>query len=169
VQTDDRDVERYLKLFTFLSIAQIEEICDRHRAHPEQHEAQKILASEVTTIVRGQEGLKQALQATRVLFGESIADLNATDLLNIFQDVPATDLSHSCLSDTFTIVDLLVATGACTSRGEDRRLIENRGVNLNNCLVTSSDFAIERDLLVSDSLLLLRTGKKNHRLVRFDR
>ncbi len=169
VQTDDRDVERYLKLFTFLSIVQIKEIFDRHRAHPEQREAQKILASEVTTIVRGQEGLKRALQATRVLFGESIADLNATDILNIFQDVPATDLSRSCLSDTFTIVDLLIATGACASRGEGRRLIENRGVNLNNALVTSSDLAIECNLLVSDSLLLLRTGKKNHRLVRFDR
>ena len=169
IQTDDRDAERYLKLFTFLSIAEIEEICNRHRAHPEQREAQKILASEVTTIVRGQEGLKRALQATRVLFGESIGDLNAADLLNIFQDVPATDLSRSCLSDTFTIVDLLIVTGACASRKEGRRLIENKGVNLNNCLVTSSDLAIDRDLLVSDSLLLLRTGKKNHRLVRFDR
>jgi tyrosyl-tRNA synthetase len=169
IQTDDRDVERYLKLFTFQSIAEIEEICTRHRLQPEQREAQKILASEVTTIVRGQEGLQQALQATRVLFGESIANLNAADLLNIFQDVPATDLSRSCLSDTFTIVDLLVATGACASRGEGRRLIENRGVNLNNCLVTSSDLVIDRDSLVSDSLLLLRTGKKNHRLVRFER
>ena len=167
IQTDDKDVERYLKLFTFLSIAEIEQICDRHRACPEQREAQTILACKVTTIVHGNEALEQALQATRVFFGGSIADLSDRYLTEIFDDVPTTDLPISCLNDTFTIVDLLIATGLCSSRGESRRSIDNKGVSLNNSLVTSKDLIIDQTSLISDSLLILRTGKKNYHLVRF--
>jgi tyrosyl-tRNA synthetase len=169
IQTDDKDVERYLKLFTFLSVAEIEQICNRHQSHPEQREAQKILASEVTTIVHGNEALERVLLATQVLFGGSIADLSDRDLTEIFHDVPSTNLSTSCLTGTFTIVDLLIAAGMCSSRGECRRLIDNKGVNLNNFLVTSSNLVVDRTYLISDSLLILRTGKKNYQLVRFDR
>jgi tyrosyl-tRNA synthetase len=169
IQTDDKDVERYLKLFTFRSLTEIKGICARHQSHPEQHEAQKTLAAEVTKIVHGDEALERALLATQVLFGGSIADLSARDLTEIFHDVPATDLSTSCLTDTFTIVDLLIAAGICSSRGECRRLIDNKGVNLNNSLVTSNDLVIDCTCLISNSLLILRTGKKNYQLVRFDR
>jgi tyrosyl-tRNA synthetase len=168
IQTDDKDVERYLKLFTFLSVTEIKDICDRHQAHPEQREAQKILASEVTTIVHGNEALERALLATQVLFGGSIADLSDLDLTEIFHDVPATDLSISCLTETFTIVDLLIAAGIYSSRGECRRLIDNKGVNLNNSLVTSRDLIVDRTTLLSDSLLILRMGKKKYQLIRFN-
>jgi tyrosyl-tRNA synthetase len=169
IQTDDKDVERYLKLFTFLPVAKIKQICDRHQACPEKREAQTILASEVTTIVHGNAGLERSLRATQVFFGGSMTDLSDRDLMEIFHDVPATDLSRSCLTDTFTIVDLLIAAGMCSSRGECRRLIDNKGVNLNNSLVTSKDLIIDRASLISDSLLIIRTGKKKYQLVRFDR
>jgi tyrosyl-tRNA synthetase len=167
IQTDDKDVERYLKLFTFRSITEIEQICKHHQSQPERREAQKILAADVTTIVHGSKALERALLATQVLFGRSIADISDQDLTEIFHDVPATDLSTSCLTDTFTIVDLLIATGMCSSRSECRRLIDNKGVSLNNSLVNSNDLVIDCTSLILGRLLILRTGKKNYQLVRF--
>jgi tyrosyl-tRNA synthetase len=169
VRTDDRDVERYLKLFTFLSLQEIQQIAERHLAHPEKREAQKVLAEAVTKIVHGDEGLNRAIQATEVFFGGAISNLSSEELMDIFTDVPASNLSISCLNDSFSIVDLLVLTQVCPSRSESRRAIENGGIYLNNSVVKDKDFLISATSLISAHMLVLRTGKKNYHLVYFDK
>lgn len=166
-KTDDQDVERYLKFFTFLPLEQINDICEAHQHEPEKRKAQRILAAEVTSIVHGKENLQKALQATEILFGREVQGLSDAELTDIFTDVPATHLDRQLLSSQLSVNDLLLQTECCTSRSEGRRLIQGGGVYLNNQRVEDSDMPITAKNLASETMLLLRIGKTNYHLVCF--
>ena len=158
IRTDDRDVESFLNLFTFLSVEEIAALCERHRAAPEQRMAQKKLAEEVTRIVHGEDSLAQAVKASDVLFGGDVTGLRDRDLLEIFADVPSFSIAPGS-----KIVDALVESGAAKSKGEAARLIAGGGVYLNNRRA-GAEAHIGREDLASESLLVLRVGKKNYYL-----
>jgi tyrosyl-tRNA synthetase len=165
INTDDRDVERYLKYFTFLALDDIEELCDEHREHPERREAQTILAQEVTRLVHGENGLRSAERATDILFGEEITDASDDELANIFSDVPSTTVSRNALEDGVGLLNLLTETGACSSNSEARRLVKNGGAYLNNRRVTEPTRMLDDSDLASQSMMVLRVGKKKYYLV----
>jgi len=166
IRTDDADVERYLKLFTAEPIEAIEEVCRRHRETPERREAQRLLAARVTEMVHGAQALRQAMKASDILYGKEIAAISDTDLAEIFSDVPSVSFERRVLEAGLTLVDLVVQAGLCTSKAEARRLIQGGGLYLNNRRVGSDSVVSER-ALASETMLVLRTGKKNYRLVRF--
>jgi tyrosyl-tRNA synthetase len=168
ISTDDQDVERYLKLFTFLTISDITMISKQHHEYPEKRQAQKILATEVTRIVHGIEGLEKALRATEVFFGGDLSTFSGRELMDIFADVPSTNLSKQLLGSEMPISELLVASGACSSRNEARRAIDNRGIYLNNAPVVDVNLLIDHSFLIANQMLLLRIGKKKYHLVCFD-
>lgn len=167
IQADDRDVERYLRIFSFLELDEIAAICSEHAEKPELRLAQKRLASEVTTIVHGAEAVEKVLQATEVLFGREINGLSDADLLAIFADVPSTQLERSRLGGDLTLTQLLRETGLSASNGEARRLIQAGGVYLNNRKCSDPQMLIDANSLASETTLVLRSGKKNYHLARF--
>jgi len=167
LNTDDKDVINYLKYFTFLSKDVIDELEFSVSERPEEREAQKRLAKEITTIVHGETALSRAEQATQVLFGGSLAGLTGTDIEEIFVEIQSTQLSRTDfeLEGKF-IIDLLVDCGVAKSKGEARRSIQEGGINLNNNRVSEVDQLIKTDALIDNRYLILRKGRKNYHLIK---
>jgi tyrosyl-tRNA synthetase len=163
INTDDRDVERFLKLFTFLDL---EEIAGLSAQPPEQRAGQKKLALEVTSIVHGEEALAQAIRASNVLFGEEIGGLLDRDLREIFADVPSFTIEATALDDGLRVTEALVRSGAAKSKGDATRLVAGGGVYLNNRRVSSPEAQLRRDDLASETMFVLRVGKKSYYLGR---
>jgi tyrosyl-tRNA synthetase len=163
--TDDRDVITYLKYFTWLSRAEIEELEQAVRTSPGDRAAQVRLAREVTSLMHGTTALERAERASRALFGEEISNLSAEELLDVFQEAPSSRLEKAKLAGGISIVELAVHSGLAPSKNEARRLVESGGVYLNNRRVGDT----KKMLSLSDALhgrfLVLRRGQKEFRLV----
>lgn len=165
LQTDDRDVGRWLRTFTFLPLAEIAEIEAAHMADPGRREGQRRLAAEVVRLLHGEAGLARALQATAVLFGATIENLEDDAVLEIFADVPATSVTREALVAGIPLLDLLVPA-LCKSRGEARKLVAARGFRLNNRVVEDDQLLVGPAQLASPSAMVLRSGKKTYVVVR---
>jgi tyrosyl-tRNA synthetase len=168
LNADDRDVEKYLKGFTFLSLEEIEQIQALHAADPGARLGQRRLALEMTRMVHGDDGLARAERATGVLFGSVPAqELGASELLDVFADVPSTELPRSRFRDGgVSVVDLLVEAGIASSKGEARRLIAGGGMYLNGARLDAPDLQVRADDAIEGEVLLLRKGKKQNHVVR---
>ena len=167
LNTDDRDVVNYLKYFTFLSHERIEELANAVSEHPEQREAQRVLAQEMTGIVHGPTALARAEQASQALFGGDITGLTAADIQDIFAEVPSSEQSKATLEGAgIAIVDLLVDSGFLKSKGEARRAITEGGIYLNNRRVSESTQQVTENDLLDGKFILLRRGKKNYHLIK---
>ena len=164
-RTADTDVIRFLKIFTFLSLDRIAELEQAMENDPESRAAQKTLAEEVTRNVHGEHGLSVARRSSSVLYGEAMDGLQANDLLDIFADVPSTELPRGEVEDA-TVVDVANASGLCSSKGEARRLVESGGLYLNNVRVAGIDRTVGGEDIVDGRVLVLRSGKKKHHLVK---
>src|SRR5437016_2488489 len=114
LNTDDRDALTYLKFFTWLSQEEIGELEENLRAEPEKRTAQKEMARHVTALVHGATELEKAVRASEVLFGKEISGLGVQEILDIFADVPSTELEKSKL-DGLTVGDALVVAGLVPS------------------------------------------------------
>ncbi|MEX2570774.1 MAG: tyrosine--tRNA ligase [Gemmatimonadota bacterium] len=168
LNTDDGDVGRYLKGFTFLPLDEIASVLAEHEENPGRRWAQRSLAVEVTRIVHGEDGLARAERATGVLFGDIPAqELAASELLDVFADVPSTELPRARLAgDGIPIVDLLAESGVAGSKGEARRLIAGGGVYLNGDRLEAADQVVRASDAIDGQVLLLRKGKKKNHLIR---
>ena len=168
LNADDRDVERWLKAFTFLTLDEIAEVMAAQQANPASRAAQRRLAEEVTRLVHGADGLARAERATAVLFGSRPAhDLPASELLEVFADVPSTDLAKDRLTgEGMSIVELLAESGVATSKGDARRLIAGGGVYLNGERVSDVDRRVTLADAIEGAVVVLRKGRKENRLVR---
>jgi tyrosyl-tRNA synthetase len=168
LNTDDRDVEHYLKAFTFLPLDEIREVLGEHAANPAVRSAQRRLAVEATRMVHGEDGLKRAERATGVLFGSRAAhELGAAELLDVFADVPSTEVTRTRLEgDGLPVVDLLAEAGVASSKGDARRLITGGGVYLNGERLAVQDQRVCWEDAIDGEVLLLRKGKKDNRVVR---
>jgi tyrosyl-tRNA synthetase len=166
VRTDDRDVELLLKLFTFLDLAEIEAICNAHRSKPEDRLAQKRLGTEVTRIVHGAESLAVAIKSSEALFGGDLAGLSDKEMVDIFADVPSFTVEARSLEQGLRIVDALVLSRMAKSKGEAARLVQGGGVYLNSSRIEAVDRCITLSDLASESMFVLRVGKKSYTLGR---
>ncbi len=165
--TDDRDIVNYLKYFTFLDQQAIEELALLAEGRPEQREAQRRLAQEMTRIVHGESALLRAEQATQVLFGGSVEGLSAADIEEIFSEVPSTEMPKESLAGAgVNIVSALVETGLAKSNGDARRSIKEGGINVNNVRVADAESAINGNHLLDGQFVILRKGKKNYHLIK---
>ena len=167
LQTEDADVAKFLGFFSFLPWEEIQAIVAEHAAAPERRLGQKRLAEEVTRLVHGEAELQRAMNASKALFGGSLAGLERRDLEDIFADVPSSTLPASDLAVGVTLMDLLVKSGMCQSNGEARRLVQGGGVYINNERAGDPAAPIGPDALLAGFAVVLRSGKKNYRLVRF--
>ena len=167
MNTDDREVIAYLKYFTWLSQAEISELEESLRTEPEQRKAQKQLARQVTAMLHGETELEKAVRASEVLFGKEIRGLGVNEILDIFADVPSTELEKSKLeSDGFTLGDALVLSGLAPSKGEAKRLVQGGGVAVNNARVNDARKPISASEFIEGKVLVLRKGAKHYHLIR---
>jgi tyrosyl-tRNA synthetase len=167
LNADDRDVVNYLKFFTFLPQERIEALAAAVTEHPEQREAQRVLAREMTGLVHGTDALARAEQASQALFGGDITGLTGDDIQDIFAEVPSSELSKASLEgEGQNIVDLLANSGFIKSKSEARRAIQEGGIYLNNRRAGESTQAVTITDLLDGKFLVLRRGKKNYHLVK---
>lgn len=158
INSDDRDVEKLLKLFTFLSLEEVQDIMDSHMAAPQHREAQRRLAMEVTSTVHGKDAAKSAERASAILFGGSFepSDLTPEMLSILMSEVPTGIFGEKDLPSP---VDILSACGACASKSEARRLIQGGGVYLNGKRLDQDSQVGSADLLEGKHIFF-RLGKK---------
>ncbi len=167
LNTDDRDVVGYLKFFTFLDQDRIAELAQAVAERPEERQAQRVLAREVTRLVHGEGALQKAEQAAQALFGGEVTGLSAAEIEEIFVDVPSSELPRQALEGGGqNIVDVLVGAGLAKSKGEARRSIAEGGVYLNNRRLADASYAVAWGDVLEGKFLVLRKGKKNYHLVK---
>jgi tyrosyl-tRNA synthetase len=164
LNTDDRDVVRYLKFFTFLGRADIEGLARATAEQPERREAQRALARAVTALVHGDDHVRRAEQAAQVLFGEKIGDIPVEDVLTVFEDAPSTELTLP--ADGMPILDMLVAIKLVASKSEAMRLLKSGGVYVNNVRAADERARLTKSEAIGGQVFVLRKGRKDQHIVR---
>ena len=163
VNTDDRDVIRYLRYFTFLPREEIERLEKLHAENPGARRAHKALANEVTRLIHGVEAMDQAQISSDVLFGGSVAKISESDFADIVDEIPTKEIEKTRLEGGgMPLVELLVHSGLCPSKGQARKDIEGGGVYINNVRETAPQRLMTTKDLLFGKHLLLRKGKKNY-------
>ncbi len=166
LNTTDADAPTYLKYFTWLGQAEIEELVGRHGEAPAERLAQRTLAREVTRMLHGETALGQAERSAQVLFGGEVEGLGAEEALEIFAEVPSTQVDPERLAGGLPLADILAETGLAASKGEARRKIREGGIYLNNRRAADEKAVLTRDEFLDGKVLVLRKGRKDYHLVR---
>lgn len=167
----DEDAERYIKIFTSLDRATIEDLITQHRQDPGMRLLQKRLAEEVTVMVHSRDDYEAAVEASSILFGkstkESLTKLDEQTLLDVFAGVPQFTFDRSLLEgEGVKAVDLTVEHTQCfASKGEMRKLTQGGGVSINKEKLSSFDRTISTADLLDDKYLLVQQGKKKYFLL----
>ncbi|MBD2765389.1 tyrosine--tRNA ligase [Kocuria sp. cx-455] len=158
LNTADADVVDRLKVFTFRTREEIEELARLTETEPYRREAQKALAYEVNTLVHGEDATRKAIAASAAVFGKGqFSDLDEETLASVTAELPHAEVN----ADQTTIIDLLVATGLSESKSAARRTVKEGGVSVNNQKITDGEAALESADLLHGRFALLRRGKKN--------
>ena len=157
----DADIEKFLKLFTFMDEAEIADLVARSQQAPEQRLAQRELARQVTELVHGDDAVTSAERISASLFGGDEASLQREDLKQLQLD----GLPSIAVSPGDGLLNTMVAVGAAKSSGEARKLIQGRGVRLNGLQVEDPKLAVVFDDAYFGEFFLLRKGKKQHYLL----
>ena len=166
INTDDRDVIRYLKYFTFLNQAGIELLEKAHAENPGGRVAHKALAKAATDLIHGEPATAEAIRASEILFGGELAGVSETTFNDIVGEVPTREIEKAKLDGAgIPLVELLVHAGLCPSKGQARKDIEGGGVNINNLREASAARAVTAGDLLFGKHVLLRKGKKNYVVV----
>ena len=164
INVDDRDVERLLLQLTLVSVSEISELMAEHRKSPEDRSAQQRLATEVCRLVHGDDEAEQAVLATQGLFGsESTSEESLEALRGI---VPETEVRASELIQAEeSLIDVLVLSGLCSSKGDSRRTIAAGGISVNGDRQIADSISLPEELLLSGNYVLIQKGKKNRHLL----
>jgi len=160
---DDSAVISYLKFFTFLGREEIEDLEKRHTAKPEAREAHKALAKEMTDLIHGPAATVEAIRASEILFGGGLEGISEATFGDIVGEVPSLTFERSRLDGAGApLVELLIHSGLCPSKGQARKDVEGGGVYLNNTRESNFQRAVTAKDLLFDRHLLLRKGKRNY-------
>jgi tyrosyl-tRNA synthetase len=162
----DRDVVPYLKYFTFRTQAEIGELEHALEARPEQREAQRTLARDVTEMVHGADQVTRAERAAAVLFGGPLAEASVDDILMVFDDAPSVTMSAAALELGVPAAEIAVTTGLAASKAEAGRLIKQGGLYVNDRRFTDERGTIGMADAISRSVIVLRKGQRERRIVR---
>ena len=166
INTDDRDVIRYLKYFTFLSQDEIAALEKQHAENPGARGAHKALAKAATDLIHGPNATTEAVRASEILFGGELKGIAESTFNEILGEVPTKEIEKSKLADAgIPLVELLVHAGLCPSKGQARKDIEGGGVNVNNVREAGTSRTVTASDLLFGKHVLLRKGKKNYVVV----
>ena len=166
LNTSDEDAEKYIKIFTFLSRQEIENLVEEHREAPHVRKLQKKLAEEITKAVHSESDLNKAIQASGILFGKSTSEdlkhLDEDTFLEVFDGVPQASLPRAEFIEGLDMIAALAAkTGFLKSNGEARRELKQQSISVNKERV-SEGYTLNQKDLINDKYVLLQRGKKNY-------
>jgi tyrosyl-tRNA synthetase len=161
----DDDAPRFLKLFSLRSLAEIDEVVRTHDADRSQRVAQRELARALTSWIHGEGEVARVEEASRVMFGGSLEGVQEGTLKLLAQVVPVVEIPRAELASGIGIVDLLSRTVA-ESKGAARRLVQQGGAYVNNVRVSDVEHKVSTEHLVTPTMLVVRGGRKDYRLVR---
>ncbi len=167
INTDDRDVVRYLKYFTFLGAEEIAALESRHAANPGERAAHRELAKAATDLIHGEAATLEAQRASEILFGGDLAGVGEATFAEIVGEVPTKDLEASRLATDpgLLVLELFVHAGLATSKGQARKDLEGGGLYLNNVRLAEVGRVVTTADLLFGRHLLLRKGKRNYSVV----
>ena len=155
----DDDAVRFLKIFTFLSLDEIETIRQQFEAAPHERLAQKILAREVVSLVHGEKAYQEALNITEQLFAGNIKNLSVKELKQGLRGVPNYQVKEE---DSLNIVDLLVVAGVVNSKRQAREDVQNGAIYLNGDRIQDLDYTLSDTDKLENELTVIRRGKKKY-------
>ncbi len=166
IRTDDRDAIRYLNYFTFLGREEIAALEKQHQENPGAREAHKALAKAMTDLIHGPAATAEAIRASEILFGGGLEGISESTFNDIIGEIPSKEIEKSKLDALgLPLVELLVHSGLCPSKGQARKDIEGGGVYINNNRETNFQRAVTANDLLFGKHLLLRKGKRNYVVV----
>jgi tyrosyl-tRNA synthetase len=165
LNTDDRDVERLLKFFTFWPVEEIAALLEEQARDPGKRPAQRRLAEDVTARVHGPGTVQSVVEASRLLFGGTDLRAAGADVLRVLsQELPVLPLARAEL-EGLSVLDALVRAGLATSKGDARRGIQGKGFLVNGESVAAAERTLGAGDLLHGEFVMLQKGKRNHALI----
>ena len=165
LNVEDADVERLLRVFTFMSLDEIAALVTSGAIDPGKRAAQRALAGDVTSRVHGEDTVRRVIAASGILFGGG--DLRSADpatLRTVAGEVPVIEVGAGELDAGYALVDALVGTGLATSKADARRGLQGNGYSVNGERVTAERPLMRSDLL-AQQFIVLQKGKKQFAMV----
>lgn len=170
LNASDEDAVKWIRIFTFLTKEEIENLVQAHEAAPHQRNMQKKLAEEITSLVHGREDYEFAVKASEILFGNATTELlqsfSESQLLQALDGVPTHEYARTQLGEGTDIVNFLAETAIFPSKGEARKMVQSGGISINKNKVDAIDARVTPELLLKDRYLLVQKGKKQYFLVK---
>ena len=168
LNTSDADAEKYIKIFTMLPRAEIEELVARQNADPAARPLQKRLADGITTLVHGPEALAAAIEASQILFGkgttETLHGMDEKTFLSVFEGVPTYEVARTAIEAGVPAVELLTDMAPVfASKGEMRRNVA--GLQINKARLDAPDATVDASALLNGRYILVQKGKKNFYII----
>ena len=170
LNTSDEDAARFIKIFTFLTREEIEDLEEQHKHAPHLRQLQRKLAEEITVMVHSQEDLENAVKASEVLFGKSTAQdlkgLNEATFLDVFEGVPQAEVKREEVEAGLDMIAALSAqTGFLQSNAEARRALKENSISVNKEKV-GEEYQITSADLLNDKYVIINKGKRNTYIIR---
>lgn len=162
LNTPDADVEHFLKVFTFLTKAEIEAVSEASQQQPEARIGQRRLAQELVRIMHGEEMLIYVEKMSDILFNGDIRTLSVRDLLASLEGVPSASMSGEK-----ALVDLLVESTLCVSKREAREMVSGGAIFVNGDKVTDMNLMMTKEHALEGRLIVLRRGKKKYAVIHY--
>ena len=159
INTDDSKVYEYLKVFTFLTPEEIDEIMVKQNENPHLRIAQKALAKEIITDLHGKEEFNKALNISECLFSDRIWELSANEIIDSIKDIPKFNVNNGEL-----LIDVLVNNKVVSSKREAREMISVGAISVNGKKETNLEKIITKEDAIENKVLLIKKGKKNYYL-----
>ena len=156
VNVDDSMVIDYLKIFTFLTKEEIDELEIKNKEHPELREAHKALAREIICDLHGNDEYENALKLSQVLFTEEFSNLSASAIEEVFSNNPIINVTSN------NLVDLLIEVGAAKSKRESREFINGNAIKINGNKISDVDYVISDNDFIDNKYIIIKRGKKNY-------
>lgn len=157
INTEDEKILDYLKVFTFLSKEEIEQIYQEHLQHPELRLAQKTLAKSIITFLHGEEAYEKAVRMSEILFSGEVSQLSAKEVETLFRGVP-----QITITEDQNIVDLLVGSKICSSKREAREFITSGTIMVNGEKMMDPSFVVSKNHAIEQKVTVIRRGKKKY-------
>lgn len=157
INSDDSKVIEYLKVFTFLSKEEIEELEAKHKEHPELREAHKALAREIITDLHGKDEYEKAVMMSEVLFTGNFKKLDKNDLEEVLKEYNKANIGKDK-----NIVDMLLEMGVASSKREAREFISNNAIMINGEKINDLEYVISDKDFLYGSYIIVKRGKKNY-------
>ena len=162
INAEDSMIGDYLKIYTFLSKEEIEDLIEKHNKEPHLRLGQKALAESIITFLHGREEYEKAVRISEALFSGNIKGLSLSELEEGMKNVPSYELEEEG-----NIIDILVNSSIASSKREAREFVQNGSITINGDKITDVEFNITKDVAIEGKIVVVRRGKKKYTILKF--